>query len=109
MEYIKVSETSELSENMMMKVKAGDKEMLLANVDGAYYAIVHKCTHLGWPLSKGALQGGTVTCPWHGAKFDVKTGKAVGDAKVAFMKMAVKDVASFPVKVEGTDILVGME
>ena len=55
------------------------------------------------------LDGGTVTCPRHGAQFDVKTGKAVGDAKVAFMKMKVKDVESFPVKVEGTDILVGLD
>jgi 3-phenylpropionate/trans-cinnamate dioxygenase ferredoxin subunit len=109
MEYVKVSETSELSENMMMKVNAGGKDILLANVDGTYYAIAHKCTHLGGPLSKGALQGGTVTCPWHGAQFDVKTGKAVGDAKVAFMKMKVKDVESFPVRVEGRNILVGME
>ena len=45
----------------------------------------------------------------HGAQFDVKTGKAVGDARVAFIKMRVKDVESFPVKVEGTDILVGLD
>ena len=109
MEYVKVSDTTALSENTMMKVNVGGKDILLANVDGSYYAIAHKCTHLGGPLSKGALDGSTVTCPWHGAQFDVKTGKAVGDAKVAFIKMRVKDVESFPVKVEGTDILVGME
>ena len=109
MEFVKVIDTAELPGNTMVKVLAGGKEILLANVDGSYYAIAHKCTHLGGPLSKGALDGGTVTCPRHGAQFDVKTGKAVGDAKVAFMKMKVKDVESFPVKVEGTDILVGLD
>jgi 3-phenylpropionate/trans-cinnamate dioxygenase ferredoxin subunit len=108
MEFVKVIDTTELPENKMVKLLAGGKEILLANVEGSYYATAHKCTHLGGPLSKGALDGNTVTCPWHGAQFDVKTGKAVGVAKIAFIKMQVKDVESFPVKVEGTTILVGI-
>jgi nitrite reductase/ring-hydroxylating ferredoxin subunit len=52
------------------------------------------------------LDGNTVTCPWHGAQFNVKTGKAVGNAKIAFINVRVKDVASYLVKVEGTTILV---
>jgi len=108
MEFVKVIDTAELPENKMVKVLAGGKEILLANVAGSYYAIAHKCTHLGGPLSKGALDGSTITCPWHGAQFDVKTGKAVGDARIAFIKMQVKDVESYPVKVEGTTVLVGI-
>jgi 3-phenylpropionate/trans-cinnamate dioxygenase ferredoxin subunit len=108
MEFFKVIDTTELPENTMVKLLAGGKEILLANVEGSYYAIAHKCTHLGGPLSKGALDGSTITCPWHGAQFDVKTGKAVGVAKIAFVKMQVKDVASYPVKVEGTTVLVGI-
>jgi nitrite reductase/ring-hydroxylating ferredoxin subunit len=103
-----VIDTTELPENKMVKVLASGREILLANVEGSYYAIAHKCTHLGGPLSKGALDGSTITCPWHGAQFDVKTGKAVGDAKIAFIKMQAKDVESYPVKVEGTTILVGI-
>jgi 3-phenylpropionate/trans-cinnamate dioxygenase ferredoxin subunit len=108
MEFFKVIETTELPENTMVKLLAGGKEILLANVEGSYYAIAHKCTHLGGPLSKGALDASTVTCPWHGAQFDVKTGKAVGVARIAFIKMQVKDIESYPVKVEGTNILVGI-
>jgi nitrite reductase/ring-hydroxylating ferredoxin subunit len=54
------------------------------------------------------LNGSIVTCPRHGAQFDVKTGKAVGGAKIAFIKMQVKDEESYMVKVEGTTILVGL-
>lgn len=109
MEYLRVAGTSELPENQMMMVTVGGKEVLLANVDGTYYAISNKCSHFGGSLVKGALEGGIVTCPRHGAQFDVKTGQAVESAKLGFIKMGVKDVASYPVKVEGTDILVGID
>ena len=46
-----------------------------------------------------------MTCPRHGSRFDVKTGKAVGKAKVAFIKIMPKDEKSYVVKVEGTDIM----
>jgi len=108
MEFVKVVDTTELPENTMVKVLAGGNEILLANVEGSYYAIAHKCTHLGGPLSKGTLNGSIVTCPRHGSQFDVKTGKAVGNAKIAFITMQVKDIKSYPVKVEGTSVLVGI-
>jgi 3-phenylpropionate/trans-cinnamate dioxygenase ferredoxin component len=108
MEYIRVADITELTANKMIMVVVGGKEVLLANVDGFYYAIANKCSHLGGSLVKGSLEGGIVTCPRHGARFDVKTGQAVGDAKIGFVKMKVKDEESYTVKVDGTDILVGV-
>jgi 3-phenylpropionate/trans-cinnamate dioxygenase ferredoxin subunit len=108
MEFVKVIDKTELTANKMVMVVVGSKEVLLANVDGSYYAIANKCTHLGGSLAKGVLDGSIVTCPKHGARFDVTTGEAVGEAKIAFMKMQVKDEESYVVKVEGTDILVGI-
>jgi 3-phenylpropionate/trans-cinnamate dioxygenase ferredoxin component len=107
MEYVKVADTAELSVNSMKMVLVGGREVLLANVDGSFHAIANKCTHLGGSLVNGTLEGSIVTCPRHGARFDVKTGQAVGEARIAFMKMKVKDETSYSVKVEGTDILVG--
>jgi 3-phenylpropionate/trans-cinnamate dioxygenase ferredoxin subunit len=107
-EFVRVADTAELAANMMMIVVAGGKEVLLANVDGAYYAIANKCTHLGGSLGKGVLEGSIVTCPRHGSRFDVRTGKNVGEAKIAFVRMKVKDEKSYTVKVEGTDIMVGI-
>ena len=108
MEFVKVLEVDELPDEKMVMVEVGGREVLLANVDGTYYAIANKCTHLGGSLAKGVLEGNIVTCPRHGAQFDVKTGQAVGNAKIAFMKMQVKDEASYVVKVEGKDILIGV-
>ena len=108
MEYIKVANKVELPSNKMIMVIVGGKEVLLANVDGSYYAIANKCTHLGGSLVKGSLDGSIVTCPRHGARFDVKTGQAVADARIGFMKMSVKNEGNYSVKVEGTDILVGI-
>jgi 3-phenylpropionate/trans-cinnamate dioxygenase ferredoxin component len=108
MEYVRVADKSELPANKMIMVVVSGKEVLLANVDGSYYAIANKCSHLGGSLAKGSLQGCIVTCPRHGARFDVRTGQAVGEAKIGFLKMKVKDEESYTVKVEGTDILVGM-
>ena len=75
------------------------QRIALFNVDGAYYAIGDSCTHRGGPLSEGDVQGTKVTCPWHGAAFDLKTGTALGPP-------AQKDVPSYKVVVEGDDIKV---
>jgi 3-phenylpropionate/trans-cinnamate dioxygenase ferredoxin subunit len=108
MEYIKVAKTAELPLDKMIMVVVGGKEVLLANVDGSYYAIANKCTHAGGSLAKGSLDGSIVTCPRHGSQFDLKTGKAVRGAKIGFIKVNVKDEAIYMVKVDGTDILVGV-
>lgn len=108
MHFIRVADTSELQENKMKLVAIEGKEILLANVGGTFYAIANKCTHLGASLAGGKLDGHTVRCQKHGAMFDVRTGEAVGEAKIGFIKMKVANEPSFPVKVEGTDILVGL-
>lgn len=108
MEYIKVADKNELPPNQMKIVVVSGREVLLTNLDGAYYAIANKCTHLGGSLAKGSLDGSVVTCPRHGAQFDVKTGQAVAEAKIAFVKMKVKDEPTYAVKIEGEEILVGI-
>lgn len=108
MEYVKVLDVSELPENEMVKVNVRGKDILIAHLAGAYFAIANKCTHLGGSLVKGELDGSVVTCPRHGARFDLKTGQAVGDARIALIAMPVKDLERYPVKVEGTKILVGV-
>lgn len=108
MEFIKVAETTALAAGKMMMVTAKGKEILLVNVDGAYYAIANKCTHLGGSLVNGALDGSIVTCPRHHAQFDVRTGQAVTGAKLGILKFNVKNEVKYEVKVDGTNILVGI-
>lgn len=67
----------ELAEGGIATAKSGDKEILLAKVDGKIYAIDNACGHLAYPLNEGRLDGHVVTCRWHLARFDVRTGKVV--------------------------------
>lgn len=106
MGYVKVLDVSELPNDQMVMVNVDGKEVLLSNTGGSYYAIANKCNHLGGSLSKGDLSGETVTCPKHGAQFNVKTGQALGKAKIAMIRMQVKDQESYQVRVDGTSIMV---
>ncbi|TWW75062.1 apoptosis-inducing factor 3 [Takifugu flavidus] len=65
---------SELQEGQMMEVEVGHHSVLLTHCEGKFSAIGNQCTHYGAPLSKGAVTGHTVRCPWHGACFNVHTG-----------------------------------
>jgi nitrite reductase/ring-hydroxylating ferredoxin subunit len=103
--FVKVAETSEIPVGKMKSVKLEDKEVLIANVNGNYNAIGNRCTHRGGDLSKGSLEGNIVTCPLHGSKFDVTTGKAVSGPKIAFFKAKTSDEPSFEVKIEGNDVM----
>jgi 3-phenylpropionate/trans-cinnamate dioxygenase ferredoxin subunit len=106
MAFVKIAEASQLQPGEMKSFPLENHTVLLVNVDGAYYALDNKCPHMGGNLSGGELDGATVTCPRHGAKFDVRTGTNVGNAKLAFIHVKVGDAKPYPVKVEGNDILV---
>ncbi|MCX5813247.1 MAG: Rieske 2Fe-2S domain-containing protein [Proteobacteria bacterium] len=108
MEYIRVAATGELPTNTRTIVLINGKEVLLANLDGSYYAIANKCTHAGGSLAGGVLKGGIITCPNHGARFNVMTGEAVGQIKVGFREIKTENVECYTVKVEGIDIMVGI-
>jgi nitrite reductase/ring-hydroxylating ferredoxin subunit len=105
MVFEKVAEPQDIPTGQMKAVKFGEQEVLVANVNGTYFAIGNVCTHEGGNLSKGTLQGNIVTCPKHKAQFDVTTGKVVFGPKVLFMHPKIKDANTFAVKVEGAAIL----
>jgi nitrite reductase/ring-hydroxylating ferredoxin subunit len=97
---IKVAETKEVPPGTAKAVDVEGRAVALFNVDGTYYAIADTCTHRGGPLSEGGVEGTVVTCPWHGATFDVTTGNVLGPP-------AAEGVAHYNVQVEGSDIKVG--
>jgi nitrite reductase/ring-hydroxylating ferredoxin subunit len=74
----------------------------IANVNGIIYAFGDSCRHEGGPLSAGALIEGTVTCPWHGWTYDVRTGKSI------VPPIGIR-VPTYPVVVEGDDIFVEID
>jgi nitrite reductase/ring-hydroxylating ferredoxin subunit len=97
---VKVAETSEIPLGQMKVVKLAEKEVLIANVNGIYYTIGNICAHMRVDLSKGTLEGNTVTCPKHRAKFDVTTGKVVSGPRVLLMHPKINDEPAYAVKVE---------
>ena len=109
MVFAKVVTANEIPVGKMRLVNWGDKSILIANVAGTYHAMNGKCTHMGTDLSGGTLEGNIVTCPKHGQKFDVTTGKSIQGPKVAFLKLKGKDEPSYAVQVEGNDMLVEMQ
>ena len=75
---IKIAETKDLTPGQAAAFDLEGQRIALFNVEGTYYAIGDSCTHRGGPLSEGDVQGTKVTCPWHGADFDLKTGAVLG-------------------------------
>ena len=95
--FIKVATTDELADQQAKLVELEGQKIALFRVDGSLYALSDACTHRGGPLSEGELEGAEVTCPWHGAKFDIRTGAVVGPP-------APQAVKSYPVRVTGADV-----
>ena len=67
----------DLQDRKPIRVIVGGKPIMLVMIDDRPYAISAVCSHRGGPLEKGMIEGMAVKCPWHGALFDLKTGKAL--------------------------------
>jgi len=125
-----VAKVDEISAGKMKHVEVSGKEIMIANVDGKYYAISDRCGHMNGRLSMGTLIGNAVTCPLHYSRFDVTTGKLIAGPHVTsiddlkkfnlpaeMLKMAEQmnesqsaiktyDLPTFRVQVKGDNILV---
>ena len=98
-EYQKVADKKELQEGGLLKVEADGEAIVLSMINGKIYAIDAVCSHEGGPLADGTLEGYEVECPWHGSKFDVRTGEVTNPP-------ASEPEPIYEVKVEGNNILV---
>jgi nitrite reductase/ring-hydroxylating ferredoxin subunit len=104
--FTKVADTSEIPAGKMKTVKLKNEEILIMNVNNTFYAISNPCTHKGGDLSKGSLDGKILTCPLHGSKFDITTGKNIQGPKVMMFRGNAKDLKKYELQIKGTDILV---
>jgi 3-phenylpropionate/trans-cinnamate dioxygenase ferredoxin subunit len=98
-DFVKIAPNKSIPEGRMVGVKVRDKEILIANIEGNFYAVEDKCTHLGCRLSEGILREDRVTCPCHFAVFNVKDGSVIKSP-------AKKPLLTYEVVVLGEDILV---
>jgi 3-phenylpropionate/trans-cinnamate dioxygenase ferredoxin component len=72
-------------------------KIALFNIEGNFFALENACTHEEGPLAEGDIEGHEVTCPWHGARFDIRTGEVL-------CAPAYDDAVRYNVRVIGSDI-----
>ena len=97
--FVKVAESKDIEPSSMKAVDVAGEKVCIINIEGNYYAIGNVCTHVGGPLDEGTLEGYEVECPWHGSKFDVRTGEPTKPP-------ARSPEPTYEVKVEGDNILI---
>jgi nitrite reductase (NADH) small subunit len=97
--WTKVAAVGECPPGTAREVVVGDDVIALVNFEGEFYAIDGMCAHQGGPLANGELQRETVTCPWHGWQYDVRTGKHLTNPSIRQRQ--------FNVRVVGNTIFIG--
>jgi 3-phenylpropionate/trans-cinnamate dioxygenase ferredoxin subunit len=100
-EFVEVADIDELPPGERMFLEVDDHTIVLFNVGGQYYAIADLCSHDDGPLGDGERDGLEISCPRHGARFDLRTGKALS-------LPAVEDIPAYPVRVVNNTIQVGI-
>jgi nitrite reductase/ring-hydroxylating ferredoxin subunit len=96
--------SGDLREGLLHGTTAGSRAVVLVRLAGEVHAIDGTCPHLGGDLAEGTAEQGKVTCPLHGATFDLLTGAVRADPfGVSPPEGAVTPVATYPVRItDGT-------
>ena len=109
----RLANINDLTDGTMKKYQIQGTEIIIARVEGKYYAAQNKCPHFGGDLSKGKLEGTIVTCPRHGSQFNVTDGSVVrwlkGTGLISSIGKILKSphkLITYNTKIEGQDILV---
>lgn len=100
-EFVAISNIEDLPVGERLFVEIDDLDIVVFNLAGEVYAIGDICSHDDGPLGEGEIEDREVICPRHGARFDVRTGKAVG-------LPAVIDIPAYPVKLEDGQLWIGI-
>lgn len=100
-QFVRVASNEDVSEGQVIVVEARGKRIAVCRSNGVLYAIDDRCTHDNGPLGEGELIEGEIECPRHGARFDIKTGKAM-------CLPAVGAVKTYEVDIREGDIWIGI-
>lgn len=100
-EFIAIAAADEIGSGERLFVTIDEQAIVVFNIAGEFYAIGDICTHDNGPLGDGNLEGLEVACPRHGARFDLRSGRAVS-------LPAVVDIPAYPVRVVDGQIEIGL-
>ena len=95
--FVKVATISEIDDQSAKLLEIEGKRIALFNLEGQFYALDDTCPHASGPLSEGSIEDEDVECPWHGSRFNIKTGEVTAPP-------ALEKVARYNVRVAGDDI-----
>jgi 3-phenylpropionate/trans-cinnamate dioxygenase ferredoxin subunit len=101
-EYVQVATKDQVPRGGRFSAWAGGRRVLIYSVGSDYYATDEQCTHRECSLAEGPFSGTVVTCPCHMTRFDVTTGEVLNPP-------ATVPLPTYPVKIEGNRILVGID
>ena len=99
--YVRIAEIKEIPKNKMIVFKVKGHEILVVSVEGDFFAFENRCPHMGYSLYLGSLEGEVLTCGFHYAKFNVRTGKSLGTVTHKHLKI-------FKVTTKDSSILVAL-
>ncbi len=94
----KLCGVNDLEENQTIVVEIKEKNILVTKINGEFYAVENNCTHENLPLNGGQVYEGQIQCPHHGARFDIKSGKAT-------QFPAVMELKTYKVKIENDNVM----
>ena len=97
--WVYVGDVSEFEEGISKVVEVGEGEVVVCRVEGELRAVENRCSHDDGPLGEGEVAGHEVTCPRHGARFDLRSGAALS-------MPAVTPIDTFEVRQDGDGIYV---
>lgn len=95
-DFVSVAKVDDVLPGQGKTVQIAGRSIALFNVDGTFYAVDDTCLHRGGPLGEGELTGHLVACPWHGWKYDLRTG-------VSITNPAAK-VSCYETRIEGDEL-----
>ena len=85
--YVEVAKTNEIEPGQLKHVEVEKKEILIANIDGKFYSLDDRCSHMNASLAKGRVIGNDVVCAFHAAKFNISTGGMVNPVVMSPLPM----------------------
>jgi 3-phenylpropionate/trans-cinnamate dioxygenase ferredoxin component len=100
-DFFEIASVAELPQGERLFIEAAGRSIVIFNLAGNFYAIGDVCSHDSGPVGDGEIEEHEIICPRHGARFDIRTGKATS-------LPAVVDIPSYPVRVMGDMIEIGL-
>jgi nitrite reductase/ring-hydroxylating ferredoxin subunit len=100
-DFFRAASLAELQKRRMMTVRGEDRPLLLCLHEGKAFALDNRCPHMGFPLNKGSIQEGILTCHWHHGRFDLRSG--------CTFDLWADDAPAFEVRVDGDDIWISRQ